>query len=126
MNSVSSASIGTASTPPSMSRINSWYQRSRPGFMRTSSSRAMCVSRATTTQCSMVEARSMASSALFFSGTSVPLRCPPSAVISTFAPAALIRSASDSGLKPPNTTEWTAPMRVQASMAMAASGTMGR
>jgi hypothetical protein len=27
--------------------------------------------------------------------------------------------------KPPNTTEWMAPMRAQASMAMAASGTIG-
>jgi hypothetical protein len=29
------------------------------------------------------------------------------------------------GAKPPNTTEWMAPMRAQASMATTASGTMG-
>src|SRR3982751_5916163 len=38
----------------------------------------------------------------------------------------LIRSRSDSGEKPPNTTEWIAPMRAQPSMAMTASGIIGR
>ena len=37
-----------------------------------------------------------------------------------------MRPASESGEKPPNTTEWTAPIRAQASMAMAASGIIGR
>ena len=36
-----------------------------------------------------------------------------------------MRPARESGENPPNTTEWTAPMRAQASMATAASGTMG-
>ena len=36
-----------------------------------------------------------------------------------------IRVASSLAAKPPNTTEWTAPSRAQASMAIAASGTMG-
>ncbi len=36
-----------------------------------------------------------------------------------------IRPASASGEKPPNTTECTAPMRVQASIAIAASGIIG-
>jgi hypothetical protein len=36
-----------------------------------------------------------------------------------------MRSFSESGEKPPNTMEWTAPMRVQASMATAVSGIIG-
>ena len=40
--------------------------------------------------------------------------------------ASSMRPARLSGEKPPNTTECTAPMRAQASMAMAASGTIGR
>jgi hypothetical protein len=35
------------------------------------------------------------------------------------------RVASSLAAKPPNTTEWIAPMRAQASMAMTASGTIG-
>ena len=49
-----------------------------------------------------------------------------SAVMRTLASASLMRSRSESGEKPPNTTEWIAPIRVQASMAMAASGIIGR
>ena len=37
----------------------------------------------------------------------------------------LMRVASSFGAKPPNTTEWMAPMRAQASMANTASGTAG-
>ena len=37
-----------------------------------------------------------------------------------------MRSRSDSGEKPPNTTEWIAPMRAHASIAIAASGIIGR
>ena len=36
-----------------------------------------------------------------------------------------IRPASASGEKPPNTTEWIAPIRAQASIANAASGIIG-
>ena len=36
-----------------------------------------------------------------------------------------IRTASSRAAKPPKTTEWIAPMRVQASMATNASGTAG-
>ena len=36
-----------------------------------------------------------------------------------------MRTASSFAAKPPNTTECTAPMRAQASIAMAASGTIG-
>ena len=37
----------------------------------------------------------------------------------------LMRSRSDSELKPPNTTQCTAPMRAQASIAIASSGISG-
>jgi hypothetical protein len=37
-----------------------------------------------------------------------------------------MRVAMASAEKPPNTTEWAAPMRAQASIAMAASGIIGR
>ena len=36
-----------------------------------------------------------------------------------------ILTASSLAAKPPNTTEWTAPIRAQASIAIAASGTIG-
>ena len=36
-----------------------------------------------------------------------------------------MRVASSGAAKPPNTTEWMAPMRAQASMAMIASATIG-
>ena len=39
--------------------------------------------------------------------------------------ASLMRVASSLAAKPPKTTEWTAPMRAQASMATRASGTIG-
>jgi hypothetical protein len=37
-----------------------------------------------------------------------------------------MRLAKLSGENPPNTMEWTAPIRAQASMATAASGIIGR
>ncbi len=37
----------------------------------------------------------------------------------------MMRPANASGEKPPNTTEWIAPMRAQASIATAASGIIG-
>ncbi len=39
--------------------------------------------------------------------------------------ASSIRTANSLAAKPPNTTEWTAPNRAQASMASSASGTIG-
>ena len=43
----------------------------------------------------------------------------------TFGLASSMRVASSCAAKPPNTTEWMAPMRAQASMANTASGTIG-
>ena len=39
--------------------------------------------------------------------------------------ASEMRAASSGGAKPPNTMEWMAPRRAQASMENTASGTMG-
>ena len=39
--------------------------------------------------------------------------------------ASSMRLASSLEAKPPNTTEWMAPMRAQASIAITASGTIG-
>ena len=46
--------------------------------------------------------------------------------MSTLACASFTRSRTDSAEKPPKITECTAPIRAQASMAIAASGTIGR
>ncbi len=43
----------------------------------------------------------------------------------TLGLASSMRAASSAGAKPPKTTEWTAPIRAQASMAKTASGTIG-
>ena len=43
----------------------------------------------------------------------------------TVGRASSMRVASSLDAKPPNTTEWMAPMRAQASMAITASGTIG-
>ncbi|CAM5666094.1 hypothetical protein SCALM49S_10097 [Streptomyces californicus] len=46
--------------------------------------------------------------------------------MTTLASASLMRAAMASAEKPPKTTECVAPMRAQASIAMAASGIIGR
>ena len=43
----------------------------------------------------------------------------------TFGLASSMRVASSFGAKPPNTTEWMAPVPEQASIANTASGTIG-
>ena len=66
----------------------------------------------------------MAASAL--SGNTRPPRSPASAVISIRASQSWILSLSAAAEKPPNTTEWIAPMRAQASMTIGSSGIIGR
>ena len=58
-----------------------------------------------------------ASSALALSGTLLPPRRPSSAVMTKLESQSWMRPPGESGEKPPNTTEWTAPMRAQASIA---------
>ena len=81
--------------------------------------------RFTTTTCSMVGVDARAASTFGFSSDGAPRRKPPSAVMTTLHSASLMRSMSESGLKPPNTTECGAPMRAQASMATGSSGIIG-
>ena len=50
---------------------------------------------------------------------------PQDAETMTLGVASSMRVASSRGAKPPKTTEWIAPSRAQASMAMTASGTIG-
>ena len=69
--------------------------------------------------------RRMPSSSSGLYGTTLPPREPASALTITLGSASSMREASDTEAKPPNTTEWMAPMRAQASMAKAASAIMG-
>ena len=50
---------------------------------------------------------------------------PQEAARITLGSASSMRSASSGAAKPPNTTECTAPMRAQASIAITASGIIG-
>ena len=68
---------------------------------------------------------SRASSTAGLSSAGLPRRQPPSAVITTFASASLIRPARASAEKPPKTTVCGAPIRAQASIAIGSSGIMG-
>ncbi|KAG1355999.1 hypothetical protein G6F61_014621 [Rhizopus arrhizus] len=101
----------------------SWNQRSRGACMST----APPVWRTTSTVSTVLVPGSFsAASTLAFSGIFRPPRRPSSAVMISLLWQSLTRSAIEFGAKPPNTTEWIAPMRAQASMATAASTIIGR
>ena len=70
-------------------------------------------------------ASAMAASSSGLYDTTRPGSIPQLAERMTFGLASSMRVASSLAAKPPNTTECTAPMRAQASMAIAASGTIG-
>jgi len=55
----------------------------------------------------------------------LPPRDPPSALTTSRGAASSMRLARLTDAKPPNTTEWIAPIRAQASIAKAASGIIG-
>ena len=121
MNSMSSASIASASTNgfpiDSTLLISSSHHTSRPWVMETGV--RVCVDTITfSTEGHVVTA----SSTTDLSGITLVPRYAPSQVTTTLACASLIRSAMDWALNPPNTTECTAPIRAQASTAMANSG----
>ena len=65
------------------------------------------------------------SSSGLYSITRLP-SIPQDAETTTAGSASSIRTASSFGANPPKTTECTAPIRAQASIATAASGTIGR
>ena len=81
--------------------------------------------RRTTSTFSSPLQRVSASSVFFLSGIGLPPRTPSSAVMMNLESASTMRPARLSGEKPPNTTEWMAPMRAQARMAKHASGIIG-
>ena len=74
---------------------------------------------------SMVGHSNIASSAAALSATFRPPRTPSSAVSSSLAPQSWIRPLSAEAEKPPKTIEWIAPIRAQASIAIASSGIIG-
>ena len=80
----------------------------------------------TTTTLSINSVSSNELSTFSFRGTISPLLHAPSAVITTFASASFIRSASASAENPPNTTECTAPILAQASIETTISGVIPR
>ncbi len=122
MKSGSSAFISSAGQSVDWPSTCSWYQRSRPSFHSISPPVRLTTSTFSHTS---VPSRVRAASTLSLSGTCLPPRTDSSAVITSLDLASMMRWARASGEKPPNTTEWTAPMRAQASMATAASGTIG-
>ena len=67
----------------------------------------------------------MASSSSGLYSTTRANSMPQEALSTALGCASSMRLASSGAAKPPNTTECTAPMRAQASMATAASGSMG-
>ena len=67
----------------------------------------------------------MASSSSGLYGTTLPPRLPASALTMTVGSASSMRLARLTLAKPPNTTECSAPMRAQASIANTASGIIG-
>ena len=94
-------------------------RRGRPPCRR----RAWCASRTMTV---LTSGHSLSASSTFFlSGTMLPRRKPPSAVMRTVDSASWMRSRTASGAKPPKITLWGAPIRLQASIAMGSSGTIG-
>jgi hypothetical protein len=93
---------------------------SRPDFMLTGA-----FVRLTTIMDFTPPAFSHAASVLAFNGILRPPRVPSSAVTITLDLQSSMRPASESGEKPPNTTEWMAPTRAHASIEIAASGIIG-
>lgn len=71
------------------------------------------------------EASAIASSSSGLYGMTRSPSMPQEAETTTLGVASSMRRASSRGANPPNTTEWTAPRRAHASIATAASGTIG-
>ena len=75
--------------------------------------------------CGLNAASSMARSSSGLYATTRSISMPHDAVRIALGRASVIRLASSGEANPPNTTEWIAPIRAHASMAMTVSGTMG-
>ncbi len=112
MKSGSSAPTATGSQCSATVSIASCSQMSRPASQATSPP-----VRRTTRHFTLSEQCSSALLTLVLSGVLRPPRGASSAVTTRRASQSLMRLASASGEKPAKTTEWTAPMRAQASIA---------
>ena len=112
MNSGASLSIDTGSKSELAARVLAPYGISLPAFQ----SIAAPV-RSSTITVSTDGQSANAASTFVFSGTFLPPLKPSSAVMTIRQLASLIRSLSASGENPPKTTEWIAPIRVQANIA---------
>jgi hypothetical protein len=103
------------------------FGRRRPPSGRATSSRGRAIVtgepvRRTTTHLARSVARlRQASSTVSLSGTSLPRRQPPSAVITSLGLGVVVAVGEASALKPPKMIECVAPMRAQASMAITSS-----
>ena len=87
---------------------------------------ASACGRCSTTTCSgLCEERSIAASSIGLYSTTRDGSMPHEAATTTFGSASSIRAASSAGANPPKTTECTAPIRAQASIATTDSGTIG-
>ena len=123
MNSGSSAPIAGAVCVSAWPSTTDSYQRSRGICMGTA---APVLRNTSTVETVVVPGIAKASSMVDLSGMRLPPRRASSAVMTSVLPQSAMRSATACGAKPPNTTECTAPMRAQASMATAASGIIGK
>ena len=112
MNIGSSAFISSGAQSVAAAAVASSYHTSRPSTQLMSAP-----VRLTTNTVSTPPHFSMAASVLTLSGIGRPPRTPSSAVMTQVDLQSSMRPASASGENPPNTMEWMAPMRVQASMA---------
>ncbi|OQB97620.1 MAG: hypothetical protein BWX80_04107 [Candidatus Hydrogenedentes bacterium ADurb.Bin101] len=123
MKSGSSAFIGVGSQSAPAAAMSSSYHRSRPSCISQGSGL-----RFTTMHFSMLAQSGlvMASSAMAFSPICLPERSETLDVMSILQEASPTRVAMASALKPPNTMEWMAPIRVQASITMGSSMIIGR
>ena len=127
MNSGDSAGKACASWSAEAAGTTSCHQRSRSPFHSTSLPPRRTTTTCSTVSCGPLPLRSArAASTAGFKADTLPLRYPPSAVITSFAPASSMRARRLSAEKPPNTTEWMAPTRATASIAAIASGIIGR
>ncbi len=107
--------------------MRSSHQKSRSGFQAIGN-RSAPTRRATMqlwTRTPRPALSSIARSAFSFNRITLSPRNPPSVVMTVPQAESTIQSASESALNPPNTTEWIAPIRAQARMAMASSGIIG-
>lgn len=95
-------------------------------WSRGPSSAVSCGRCHTTTASGFAVAASIAACTIGRYGSTLLPSSPHDAVTMAFGCASSSRAASSGAAKPPNTTEWTAPIRAHASIATTASVIIGR